>query len=393
MKRLVAIILCIVLLTMVGCAYTGESDSVDALLESPTSRDVLAGKEGQTEDADESSEAASEETQGEASEDNADVELEDAYLNAIKERTYNEEKGTGMKFALIMPNSTQGFQIIQATGVQDGLREGDTLVCYAYNYDTELAVTYAEDVITQGFDGCFTCMSDADLQNTLVGMISDAGIPCMSIDNSATDFDSLVGRVISDNFAMGYYSGQALVDAIVEDYGEASGKVIAYAPVYMATVAARYQSFLTAMEEYPEIEVILIEDEFVVDTAIADLQDALTANPDTIGFWGACDIPIKAMVTVCEEAGRDDIVVGGIEVSLWMYEQATENGTVDYGLDTMGYSTGWWGMYRMYEYLDGKEIPFTSYVAPIAYQDYEFESAVTWKIEECLANLALNFAA
>jgi ribose transport system substrate-binding protein len=138
--------------------------------------------------------------------------------------------------------------------------------------------------------------------------VLDKGIKVQffNIETKDIKYPDDYGAIINpDNFQMGYYSAKALVEKI-----GASGKIALLIYNTSLDQDERTIGCLTALKEYPEIEIVETVD-------ITDNQDAakrtekiLKDHLDIYAIWASWDQPAMAAASVAENMGKSIYVTG-----------------------------------------------------------------------------------
>jgi ABC-type sugar transport system substrate-binding protein len=137
----------------------------------------------------------------------------------------------------------------------------------------------------------------------------DAGIPVYTIDRSPAGC-AINMTVLSDNFLAGQQAGEAMVAALEERYGEATGTVLEVTGDLGQNVGQlRRDGFHDIVDQYPDIEVIQRVGDWQADVGqeiVRDVITSLTAEGTTLdGIYMHSDAVYSAgTLAVLEETGN-----------------------------------------------------------------------------------------
>lgn len=180
------------------------------------------------------------------------------------------------------------------------------------NADFNQLVSRIEDAVTQQVDAIVLGMGDPAQMTKGLEAAQAAGIPVFGLD--AGNGPGVVLNITSDNGQLGKETAHFLAEAI-----GGKGNVIMFTHDPHPGVRARAEAAAAEFANYPEITVIEkkhIEVPGPVDFARNATQDLLTAYPndgDIAGIWAGWDEPALGATQAIEAAGRNGIVVVGID--------------------------------------------------------------------------------
>lgn len=176
-----------------------------------------------------------------------------------------------------------------------------------------------EDVVAAQTDAIVLVSADpSQLENQLQEAF-DAGIPVFGVDSGF--IDGMQVNATSDNYQM----GELIVKYLFDDLMGGEGTVVALTHRPHPGVVKRCEAFDALLEEYDGISLIT-EQHVPAEQPINDAQDIvqnlLLANPEKgsiTAIWCGWDEPAIGATQACQEAGRDEILVVGVDGN----EQAT----------------------------------------------------------------------
>lgn len=170
-----------------------------------------------------------------------------------------------------------------------------------------------EDVTASGTDAIVLVSADPTQLENQLREAMDAGIPVFGVDSGY--IDGMQVNATSDNYQM----GQLIVNYLFDDLMDGQGSVIALTHRPHPGVVKRCEAFDDALAAHEGISLIT-EQHVPAEQPINDAQDIvqnlLLANPDkgsiTAIFCG-WDEPAIGATQACQEAGRDEILIVGVD--------------------------------------------------------------------------------
>ncbi len=170
-----------------------------------------------------------------------------------------------------------------------------------------------EDVTASGTDAIVLVSADPTQLENQLREAMDAGIPVFGVDSGY--IDGMQVNATSDNYQM----GELIVNYLFDDLMGGEGTVIALTHRPHPGVVKRCEAFDDLLAENSGISLIT-EQHVPAEQPINDAQDIvqnlLLANPDkgsiTAIFCG-WDEPAIGATQACQEAGRDEILIVGVD--------------------------------------------------------------------------------
>ena len=170
-----------------------------------------------------------------------------------------------------------------------------------------------EDVVTAQTDGIILVSADpSQLENQLQEAF-DANIPVFGCDSGF--IEGMQVNATSDNYQM----GQLITDYLFNDLMGGEGNVIALTHRPHPGVVKRCEAFDDAIAANDKISLIT-EQHIPAEQPINDAQDTvenlLLSNPEKgsiTAIWCGWDEPAIGATQACMEAGRDEILVVGVD--------------------------------------------------------------------------------
>ena len=171
-----------------------------------------------------------------------------------------------------------------------------------------------EDVANgQTADAVVLVSADPTLVSNQLAELFDAEIPVFGCDSGF--IDGMAVNATSDNYQM----GELIVRYLFEDLMNGEGTVIALTHRPHPGVVKRCEAFDALIEEYPNITLIT-EEHIPAEQPIVDAQSTveslLLANSDegsVTAIWAAWDEPAIGATQALKEAGRDEVIVTGVD--------------------------------------------------------------------------------
>lgn len=190
------------------------------------------------------------------------------------------------------------------------------------NTDNDFAelASRIEDVVAAQTDAIVLVSADpAQVENQLQDAF-DAGIPVFGCDSGF--IDGMQINATSDNYQM----GELIVRYLFDDLMGGKGTVIALTHRPHPGVVKRCEAFDEIIKEYPDITLITeqhVPAEQPINDAQNIVENLLLANQtegSITAIWAAWDEPAIGATKALQEAGRDEVIVTGVDGN----EQAVE---------------------------------------------------------------------
>lgn len=198
--------------------------------------------------------------------------------------------------------------------LQEGLEaQGATVTVVDTSNDFAALASRIEDVVASGTDAIVLVSADpTQLENQLQDAF-DAGIPVFGCDSGF--IEGMQVNATSDNYAM----GELIANYLFNDLMNGEGTVIALTHRPHPGVVKRCEAFDALLAEQEGISLIT-EQHVPAEQPINDAQDIvenlLLANPEKgsiTAIWCGWDEPAIGATQACQEAGRDEIIVVGVD--------------------------------------------------------------------------------
>ena len=198
--------------------------------------------------------------------------------------------------------------------LQAGLeKEGAEVTVIDTANDFSKLASRIEDVVTAQTDGIILVSADpSQLENQLQEAF-DTNIPVFGCDSGF--IEGMQVNATSDNYQM----GQLITDYLFNDLMGGEGNVIALTHRPHPGVVKRCEAFDDAIATNDKISLIT-EQHIPAEQPINDAQDTvenlLLSNPEKgsiTAIWCGWDEPAIGATQACMEAGRDEILVVGVD--------------------------------------------------------------------------------
>ncbi len=198
--------------------------------------------------------------------------------------------------------------------LQNGLEnEGAEVTVIDTANDFSALASRIEDVVTAQTDGIILVSADpTQLENQLQEAF-DAGIPVFGCDSGY--IEGMETNATSDNYQM----GELITDYLFHDLMGGEGTVISLTHRPHPGVVKRCEAFDDMIAKEDNIELIT-EQHIPAEQPINDAQDTvenlLLSNPEKgsiTAIWCGWDEPAIGATQACMEAGRDEILVVGVD--------------------------------------------------------------------------------
>lgn len=177
------------------------------------------------------------------------------------------------------------------------------------------------------------CLKPVDYEASLsiLNGVKEAGIKYVALQQDAEDADCFVG---ADGVETGKNQMQAVIDAI-----GGSGKIAYLAGTEGTLVASeREEGSMAALEANPDCELVAREDgDWLREDSITIVETWLTSGIEFDAICAACDEMAIGAILALQAAGRDNVVVAGIDGLEMGLEQIEEgNMTLTFYADAHG---------------------------------------------------------
>ena len=261
-------------------------------------------------------------------------------------------EAAGKTIAVIIPDPAFTFCTEMARGVRENMREEDTYLEYAYNYDVATQAEIVDDLITKNVDAIIIEVLDVESLIAPLRKCKDAGIPVFLMDGRLPDENEELAQatVENDTYNIGYLQGKSLC----EEAG-GSGELAYLAWVNGGTACTgRIEGFEAAVAEYPDMKIVSAQEcETTTDAALESITATLQLYPELKGFCAFFGQAGLAAVPALESAGMADsckLCVSDFDADFGNY---IKNGKIYSGVFLNTPNMGKLAIGAAYDFLDG----------------------------------------
>lgn len=210
-----------------------------------------------------------------------------------------EAKEEPLVFAVTYMTMNEPFYVLMNEGLQPAIEaKGGELIVLDGQFDQLKQVSDVEDMVQQGVDAIFVIPVDSQGIKPALEACNKAGIPIINVDTLVEDTDLVQAIVASDNFELGRICARNLAESMG---GE--GNVAIIDTSWIHSGYDRSVGFQEVMEEYPDINIVQIQDaeDCTTEDAIVVMEgflqvyddlDAVFATNDAMGL--GCYAAIKS---------------------------------------------------------------------------------------------------
>ena len=122
------------------------------------------------------------------------------------------------------------------------------------NFDSSVQMNQIQNFIVEGVDAILLAPASISGAEGSFKLAKEAGIPLLTFDVSAPG--DYVAHVGTDNYAGGKLAGKYMAEEVLEDQ---SGKVVIVTYSEIEACVFREEGFVEVINQYPDIEVIAIQ--------------------------------------------------------------------------------------------------------------------------------------
>lgn len=193
--------------------------------------------------------------------------------------------------------------------------------------DVATLASRMEDVISAQVDAIVLVSTDPNLVQTQVQRASEAGIPVFGCDSGF--IDGMYVNATSDNYAM----GELIAGYLFEKIGY-EGDVIALTHRPHPGVLKRCEAFDDLMAANPNINLITEQHVDVpgpIENSRQIMENLILANPEEgsiTAVWCAWDEPAIGVSQALADAGRDEVLVVGVDGNSQAVEMINNGSTL-----------------------------------------------------------------
>ncbi len=199
------------------------------------------------------------------------------------------EAGKKLKVSFIVKGTANSFWKTMQAGAEAASKEDNVELVFdgpTPEGDIPNQINLVETQVTNKADGLVLAATDA---NALIKPVQEAakkGIPVVTVDSGINDKETPVCYIATDNVKGGELAADQLAKAIGE-----KGKVALLSMVKGAASSdQRDEGFLKGIAKYPNIKLVATQyTQNKVETAVDQVTNILTANPDLVGIFSTSE--------------------------------------------------------------------------------------------------------
>lgn len=213
-------------------------------------------------------------------------------------------------------------------------------------------VNLVNDMVVRQVDGILIAATDAKALAPAVEQAIERGVPVITLD-SGVDSDAPYAYIATDNVGAAKLAAETLAELIdgkgkVGDIGITAGS---------QTGREREEGFLDGMKAYPEVEVLPVQYSGCDPAKSLNVAtDFYTANPDLVGFFGACDGGGTGAGQLVKQKGlKGKVHVVSFDTSPEEL-QLFKDGYIDALIVQDPFQMGYRGVYAMDKVLNGEKV-------------------------------------
>lgn len=214
------------------------------------------------------------------------------------------EKARGYRFTWVNPIVGLEYWSIAEQGIAeaDAKYGTDTQTVGPTEINVDEMVKQIDAAVAAQVDGIMTMALDPKALGPAIQRAVDAGIPVVCIDTDAPD-SARSYYAGTSNYDAGYQAGQTMAEMT-----DGKAKVgILMGGINASNMVSRVDGFKAALEEYPDMEVIVTEDtnaDLLIGTQKA--QAMMQTYPEMTAIFGTSSTDAQAAGKVAEEMGIVD---------------------------------------------------------------------------------------
>ncbi|MBE5911260.1 MAG: D-ribose ABC transporter substrate-binding protein [Pseudobutyrivibrio sp.] len=268
---------------MVGCLFVGCGEEATDTAESSA----------------ESTQAEADDTAGEASAETSTAELLPG-------------GGSNIIYCITPSTSNVYFKTVQDICTSEGESLGYEVKCFSHDDDAAAQSDLFDQAIADGaaFIVCDNAGADASIE--AIQRAADAGIPTFLVDREINTTGVAVAQLVADNA-----QGAA---AIAESWVDAMGYEGKYAELLGlesdTNCQVRSENFHSVIDQYEDLEMVAQQSANWDQTEAYEKTEAiLQANPDIKGIICGNDTMACGAAAACKDAGREDMLIIGVDGS------------------------------------------------------------------------------
>ncbi|HUT79145.1 MAG TPA: substrate-binding domain-containing protein, partial [Polyangia bacterium] len=264
--------------------------------------------------------------------------------------------GSKPTIAVIPKGMTHSFWISVREGAEKAGRELGYEIAWqgpVRERDVEAQVQIVEDFVQQGVKGVVLAPVDDGGLVPKVEQLAEKKIPCVIID-SGVKSDKYVSFVATDNYEGGRIAARRMGKIL---NGKGRVMVVKYQPNSDSTTARENGFIETIEKEFPGIKIAAAEyGEDTVETALARVEDMLTANPDLQGLFACNQSTSLGALQALKSCKRSEVKMIGFDADRALVG-ALQAGQIDSLVIQNPYKMGYEGVRTLVAHIRGQQVP------------------------------------
>ncbi|MEM7566082.1 MAG: sugar ABC transporter substrate-binding protein [Pseudomonadota bacterium] len=217
------------------------------------------------------------------------------------------------------------FWVAGHTAITRALEEaGHTVIERNANEDANRQLEQVRDCIAQGVDGIVIIPQDGESAVTIVGEAQDNDVPIAVFNRPPSDLSRGI-VVVADNETIAQQAVQHMADlaeARMGETGEKARPLILVGDLGDPNAVGRKNGFYNVIDANPDLFEAPVEvaTEWDAATALANLEAAITANPDIDFIFTSSDFLFPTIRSVLEPRGmwkttgeEGRVILGGLD--------------------------------------------------------------------------------
>lgn len=202
--------------------------------------------------------------------------------------------------------------------------QGITVLERNANEDANRQLEQVRDCIAQGVDGIIIIPQDGESAVTIVNEAQDNDVPIAVFNRPPSDLSAGI-VVVADNETIAAQAVEFMAQRALgrfEVTGEKLTPLILVGDLGDPNAVGRRNGFFSVIERYPDLfnEPIEVATEWDAATALANLEAAITANPDVDFIFTSSDFLLPTIRSVLEPRGMwvpagqpGHVIMGGLD--------------------------------------------------------------------------------
>ena len=217
------------------------------------------------------------------------------------------------------------FWVAGHTAIIGALEErGISVIERNANEDANRQLEQVRDCIAQGVNGIIIIPQDGESAVTIVGEAQDNDVPIAVFNRPPSDLSRGI-VVVANNETIAEQAVEFMAQKAIgrfEATGERLTPLVMVGDLGDPNAVGRRNGFYNVVERYPDIfnEVIEVATEWDAATALANLEAAITANPDVDFLFTSSDFLFPTIRSILEPRGmwlpagqQGHVIMGGLD--------------------------------------------------------------------------------